>query len=186
MGKFNTPREGKQLRVPPAAKEEKPTIGAKKAAAASPAALAKNRKIILISVCSVTVALLIGIVITIWYFFGWPTNDGLILNNVMVAGINLGGMTAEEAKKTLHDATDYTYTQTDMVIVLPDTTMHLVPAKTGARLDVDAVVDEAHAYGRRGTYQERKAAKEASLVSTYHVPVLNHLNLDLQFLHLSF
>ena len=179
MGKFDTPRNNQPIRVPP---DTKPTIGEKKAAAANPAASAKNRKIILISVCSVAVVLLISIIVSIWYFFGWPANDGLILNNVMVAGINLGGMTPDEARNALHEATDYTYSKTDMVIVLPDITMHLSPDKTGAKLDVDAVVDEAHAYGRIGSYEERKAAQEASLTSTHHIPLLNYLNLDLQYI----
>lgn len=182
MGKFDAPRNEQPIRVPPESKTDKPTIGEKKAAAANPAATAKNRKIILISVCSVAVVLLIGIIVSIWYFFGWPVNDGLILNNVMVAGINLGGLTPDEARSTIHEATDYTYSKTDMVIVLPDTTMHLTPEKTGVMLDVDAVVDEAYAYGRFGSYEERKAAQEAALVSTHHIPLLNYLNLNLDYI----
>ena len=187
MGKSPTPRDEQPIRVPPAPKGSKPTIGEQKAAALgqtaeAQAALARNRKIILISVCSVAVALLISIIVCIWYFFGWPANDGLILNNVMVGGINLGGLTRDEATAVLHEATDHTYTEMDMVIELPDTTMHLSPANTGAMLDVDAVVDEAFAYGRMGSYKEREAIKEASLVSTHHIPFLNYLNLDLQYI----
>lgn len=187
MGNFSTPRDERPIRVPPASKGGKPTIGEQKAAALGQtdkkqSALAKNRKIILISVCSVAVVLLISAIVCIWYFFGWPTNDGLILNNVMVGGINLGGMSVEEAKTAVHEATDHTYTQMDMVIELPDTTMHLSPADTGATLDVDAVVEEAYAYGRRGSYKEREAMKEASLVSTHHIPFLNYLNLNLEYI----
>lgn len=187
MGNSPTPRDEQPIRVPPAPKSGKPTIGEQKAAALGQtaekqAALAKNRKIILISVCSVAVVLLISAIVCIWYFFGWPTNDGLILNNVMVGGINLGGMTRDEAAATLHEATDHTYTQMDMVIELPDTTLNLTPANTGAQLDVDAVVGEAFAYGRVGSYKEREAIKEASLVTTHHIPLLNFLNLDLEYI----
>lgn len=187
MGKFSTPRDEQPVRVPPVSRDGRQTIGAQKAAAAGhpqkgQAAPAKNRKIILISVCSVAVVLLISTIVSIWYFFGWPTDDGLILNNVMVAGINLGGMSTQQAKDVLHQATDNTYAQQDMVVELPDMTMRFAPADTGAKLDVDAVVDEAHAYGRLGTYKEREAAKEASLVSTHHIPLLNYLNLDLEYI----
>ena len=63
MGKFSTPRDEKPIRVPPATREGKPSIGAQKAAAADPSAKkpsasAKNRKIIVISVCSVAAVLL--------------------------------------------------------------------------------------------------------------------------------
>ena len=176
-------RSGEQpIRVPPASGDEKPTIGEQKAAAADPAFLAKRRKIILISICSAAVVLLSSAIVGIWYFYGWPTNDGLILNNVMVGGINLGGMTTDEAKAALHDMTDRTYTELDMVVELPDTTMHLKPADTGAKLDVDGIIKEAHAYGRLGSYQEREAVKEALLTSPRQIPFLNYLNLNLDYI----
>ena len=183
MGKFSTPQGEQPIRVPPDTKTGKPTIGAQKAAASEKSsALARNRKIILISICSVTAVLLIGIIASIWYFVGWPTDDGLILNNVMVSGINLGGMTRDQAEAALHQATDHTFTQTDMVVELPNTTLHFSPSRTGAKLDVEAVVDDAYKYGRMGNYKEREAAKEASLTTTHHIPLLNYLNLDLTYI----
>lgn len=178
MAKFSQPRDKQPIRVPPSPKDKRQTIGEQKAAAAT----GKNRKIILISVCSVAVVLLISVIFTIWYFFGWPTDNGLILNNVMVGGINLGGMTVDEAKAVIHDTTDRTFTEMDMIVELPDITMHFSPADTGAKLDVDALVEEAHAYGRRGSYKEREAAKEAALTTTHHIPFLNYLNLDLAYI----
>jgi len=178
MGKFSRNRDTQPVRVPPSSKGSKPTIGEQKAAAAT----GKNRKIILISVCSVTVVLLFSLIFSIWFFFGWPTDDGRILNNVRAGGLDLSGMTAEEAKAFLHDTTDRTFTQMDMVIELPDTTMVLKPSETGANLDVDKIVEVAHAYGRRGTYKEREAAKEASLTTVYDIPFLDYLNLDLEYI----
>lgn len=187
MGKFSQPRDAQPVRVPPAPKSGKDTIGAQKASASerapkNPSALAKNRKIILISVCSVAVVLLISAIISIWLFFGTSKDDGLILNNVMVAGINLGGMTTEQAKDALHEATDHTYTELDMVVELPDLTLTFTPEDTGAKLDVDAVVEAAYDYGRVGSRDEKEAAKAASLTSTHHIPLLNYLNLDLELI----
>ena len=175
MGKFSNSRDEKPIRVPPSGKG---TIGEKK----SSASLAKNRKIILISVCAVAVVLLISIIVSIWFFAGAGSDDGLILNNVMVAGINLGGMTPKEAKEALHNATDNTYTKQDMVVELPDITLTFSPADTGAKLDVDKVVDAAYDYGRTGSSEEREAAKQASLTTTHHIPLLNYLNLDLPYI----
>ena len=182
MGKLFNRGDKQPIRIPPASGDEKPSIGEQKAAAADPAFQAKRRKIILISICSAAVVLLSSAIVSIWYFYGWPTNDGLILNNVIAGGINLGGMTTEEAKAALHDLTDRTYTEMDMVVELPDTTMHLKPADTGAKLDVDAIVKEAHAYGRLGSYKEREAVKASLLATTYQIPFLNHLSLNLDYI----
>ena len=184
MGKFSQPRDGRPIRVPPAPKG---TIGEQKAAASAQtpqgqSAMTKNRKIILISVCSVAAVLLISIIVTIFFFFGSPSDDGLILNNVIVAGINLGGMTKDEAKAALHQASDHTYTKMDMVVELPDMTLTLSPSDTGAKLDVDAVVEAAHDYGRKGSREEREKAKQDSLTTTHHIPLLNYLNLNLDYI----
>lgn len=181
MGMFSNPHDEQPIRVPPAPKSGKTTIGAQKAAAGQ-SAQAKNRKIILISVCSVVAVSLISAIFCIWFFLGKPADDGLILNNVMVSGINLGGMTREQAKEALRKATDDTFTKTDMVVELPDITMTFSPAETGAKLDVDAVVEAAYDYGRKGSAEEREAAKQSSLTTTHHIPLLNYLNLNLDYI----
>ena len=187
MGKFSQPRGQQPIRVPPVSNEEKATIGEQKAAAVNQAAgpkaaLAKNRKIILISVCAVAAVFLISAIVGIMFFFGNPGDDGLILNNVMVSGINLGGMTKAEAEDALHEATDQTYTLLDMVVELPDTTIHFSPANTGAQLDVKEVVKAAYEYGRTGSRAEREAIREAALTTTHHIPLLNYLNLNLEYI----
>ena len=175
MGKFDKPRDNNPIRVPPTGKN---TIGQKKAAASQ----SKNRKIVLISACSVAVVLLISIIFSIWFFFGTDPNDRLILNNVMVSGINLGGMTREEAKQALHNATDHTYTKQNMVVELPDATLTFSPADTGAKLDVNAVVKAAYEYGRTGSKAEQEAIRQAALTSTHHIPLLNYLDLNLDYI----
>ena len=182
MGKFSQPRDEQPIKVPPASKEGATTIGAQKAAAASQPAQAKNRKIILISLCSVAAAVLISAIVGLWFLFGNPGDDGLILNNVMVSGINLGGMTRDQAADALHQATDHTYTAMDMMVELPDMTMVFSPADTGAKLDVEAVVEAAYDYGRTGSRAEREAIREAALTTTHHIPLLNYLNLNLEYI----
>lgn len=154
-----------------------PANTAKKTSARK-ASRAKTRKVLLISLSSVAVVLLIAVIISVWYFFGWPSDDGLILNNVTVAGINLGGMTREQAEEALRRATDQTYTHQDMVVELPDTNMSFSPAETGAQLDVDAVIQAAYDYGRKGTYEEREQAKESSLSQVHHIALLPYLTLN--------
>lgn len=142
----------------------------------------KNRKIILISLCSVAIVLLLGVIASLVYIFAIDPNDGRILNNVSVAGINIGNMTKSEAKAAIHAATDGTFTQKDMVIHFPDIDMHLSPADTGAALNVDALVDDAFDYGRVGTEEERQQALNASMESEHPIALLPYLTLNKDYI----
>ena len=143
---------------------------------------AKNRKIVLISLCSVAAVLLIGIIASLVYLFALDPNDGKILNNVSVAGINIGNMSKSEAKAAIRAATDGTYTQKDMVIHFPDADLHLTPGNTGAQLDVDTLVNDAFDYGRVGTEEEREQALAASLNSEHPIALLPYLTLNLDYI----
>ena len=143
---------------------------------------ARNRKIILISLCSVAAVLLMSIIGALVYLFAIDPNDGKILNNVSVAGINIGNMSKSEARAAIRAATDGTYTQQDMVIHFPNIHLHLSPADTGAQLDVNRLVDDAFDYGRTGTEEERQQALDASMNSEHPIALLPYLNLNLEFI----
>lgn len=144
----------------------------------------KKRKIILICVCAGVLTLLIGLIIGIIIFAGRDSDDELILDNVYAGGVNLGGMTTEEAKGALHLATDRTYSKKDMVIYLSDD-MHftLSPDDTGAALNVDAVVQAAYDHGRGGSDAEYQQAKKKAATTSYTIPLLPYLTLDLEYIH---
>lgn len=182
-GKFSQPRGGAQApelqrQVPSHKSPYAPASTAAKVSKSRSASRAKTRKVLLISLSSVAVVLLIAVIIGVWYFLGWPADDGLILNNVAAAGINLGGMTKEQAEEALRRATDQTYTHQDMVVELPDTNMSFSPTETGAQLDVEAVIQAAYDYGRKGTYEEREHAKESALSQVHHIALLPYLTLN--------
>lgn len=142
----------------------------------------KHRKVMLISLCSVAAVLLIGVIAAVWFLFGRDPNNHLILNNVYVAGVNLGGMTKDEAKAALHKATDLTYSQNDMILELPDVILSLSPADTKVSLDVEAAVEAAYEYGRTGTREEKAEALQNSLVMDHPIALLPFLNLDLDYI----
>jgi len=121
---------------------------------------------------------LIGVIAGVLILTAPVEDDGLILKNVFAAGVNLGGMTPEQAKNALHAATDNTYTEIPLVIHVEDTEIQLTPKKTCAKLDVDAVVDAAYNYGRTGSRAERQRARNHALISSYHVPIITHLGLN--------
>ena len=129
--------------------------------------VSKNKRIIAISLCSVALVVLIGIIAGVAIFLNSSKDDGLILNNVTVAGVNIGGMTPEAAAAALRRATDMTYSVEDMVIRMPDKTITLSPADTGAKLDIDAVAEAAYDYGRTGTSRSvRRPGRNLSTATT--------------------
>lgn len=142
----------------------------------------KKKKIIMISLCCAAVLLLVGIIVGVTKLLKGGSDDGRILNNVIVAGVDVGGMTPEQAKEALHRATDLTYSTEDMVITLPDDVIRLSPDKTGAKLDVDAAVEAAYNYGRTGSNAENQEALSQSAVSTHVIAVLPYLDLDLGYI----
>ena len=132
---------------------------AKASPATKPPKKKKNiGKIILLVLLSLILVAMLGVVGYLSYF-GLNTDDQLILNNITVHGVNLGGMTQEEANAAIRQMTDSTYAQQDMVLNVNGTEIHFTPGDTGAMLDVDGIVATAYNYGRTGKRAERDAIK---------------------------
>ena len=134
---------------------------------------------IIILVCTLVVIALIFAIAGLVILFTPKAPDDRIIDNVYAAGVNLGGMTQEEAKNALHLATDNTFSVQDMVITLPDATLKISPEDSGAMLDVDAVVEEAYEYGRTGTEDEQEAIRQSAANTERTVALLPYLNLRL-------
>ena len=143
---------------------------------------ANNRKILWISIACVSILLIVAIAICAVMLLTTEKDDGRILNNVTVAGVNVGGMTPEEAAAAIHRATDMSFTVENMVIYLPDTIIELSPADTKAKLDVNAAVEAAYNYGRTGTAEENKQAQADSLVTNHTIALLPYLTLDTNYI----
>ena len=107
-----------------------------------------------------------------------------IARNVMVAGVNVGGMSKEEAIRAVKSATAYTYTQQDMVVTIAGTQILLSPQDTGAKLDVEAAIEAAYAYGRTGTQEQQEQDLANSLKGNHTIGLLPYLQLDKDFIRL--
>lgn len=144
--------------------------------------MTKKEKITLITLGAVTAALLIAAIIMVSTMFTAPADDGRILKGVVAAGVNIGGMTPEEATAALQEATANTYSKLDMVVTVLDTKINLSPADTGASLDIQAVVQDAYNYGRTGSRAEQTQAKNNALTNSVIIPIVSHLNLDTEYI----
>ena len=144
--------------------------------------IGRNRKPVLICSCIVLLAVLIGTIAVFWLGTASDPYEGRILNNVIIGNVNVGGMTRSEAEKAVKAATDDTYTQTDMVIQLPDTTIRLSPADTGAKLDVKSAVKAAYSYGRTGSAAQQEADYQNSFTGNHTVGLLPYLGLNTDYI----
>lgn len=137
-----------------------------------------HKKIRSTALAVVALVLLIAIAGSTWWFFDYTKDDGLIYPNVYAYGLNLGGMTPEEASAAIHDLTDATYTARNLTVELPDSTLVLSPTSTQAALDVDKLVQQAFDYGREGNRWENTQARAAAALTSYELDTLGCLTLD--------
>lgn len=136
-----------------------------------------HRKIVVIAICIAVVAILVGIVAGVIYFSN-AEDSGLILDNVTVAGVNVGGMSKADAISAVRLATYETYTQKNMVIRVLNSQVELTPAQSGADLDVAAAVDAAYGYGRTGSSSQKQQEQLTAMTSGYAVDIIPYLSLD--------
>lgn len=114
-------------------------------------AIAKQRKtrrvavIAAAAVCGAAAIALLGG--AVWGHFLKTSNS--IFPNVHVAGVNVGGMTAAEAKSAVEQSVAEKYSS-PMEIRLPDTTLILEPEQVNASLNAESAMDKAMAHGRGG------------------------------------
>lgn len=86
-----------------------------------------------------------------------------IYQGVTVAGVDIGGLTPEEARAILEERFA-AYATTPLTLNAGEQTFQLTPADAGARLDSAATVDEALAWGREGSFWDRSRAWARALV----------------------
>lgn len=115
------------------------------------------------------------------YLYNFSKDDGLIFDNVYAFDINLGGMTTEEAKDAVHQATDAVYPQS-LTVELQDRSLVLKPEDTKAKLDVDGLVEAAYNHGREGNMFQRAKARAQAKLTDYHMETLDYLQLDTAFI----
>ena len=116
------------------------------------AAAARKKKrvspalIVLIAALVIAIAVFAGIGIYAMRY----VNYDKILPNVYVAGIDVGGMTKEEAKAAIESGLSATEQQS-INVNLPDQTLTFTPAQDTVLIDVDQAVDAAYRYGRNSS-----------------------------------
>ena len=129
-----------------------------------------------LGIVALVLAAVIGL--SVWWFLDYTKDDGLIYPNVTVYGVDLGGMTPEDAAATLRHMTCDTYPTQTLTVKLPDRVLTLPPAQTGVSVDVDALVQMCYDYGRGGNRWQNTQAKAQAALETYEPDVSRVVTVD--------
>lgn len=141
---------------------------------------ARNKRIMILTISlSLFLILVAGAVTGIFLLVQNQEVDDKILDNVIVGGVNIGGMTKEDAMNAIALSVEPALTGQSMVVRLENDTLELSPQLTGIMLDVEELVDAAFAYGRTGTKLEQSIAKVQAQSKTYTIALLPYLRLNL-------
>ncbi|MBQ2927109.1 MAG: VanW family protein [Oscillospiraceae bacterium] len=143
----------------------------------------KNRKVVMAGACAGALLLILGFLgIFLLGSTSADPNGDRILENVLIADIDVGGMTRNEAISTLKQATGGTYSGLDMIVDLSGVSLRLSPKDTKASLDVKAAVNAAYDYGRTGTKSEQEQAQADAAFKQHIIGVLPYLDLDTDYI----
>ncbi len=139
----------------------------------------QNTRLTIFIICAVcSIALIVGLSFGISALFQEPYDDGRILPNVTAGGVNIGGMTPQEATNALQVSVADPISRKELTVELPGASLTLAPADTKATLDVAALVEAAYRYGRTGSAQENKQTRAKAETTPYILPLLPYLELD--------
>ena len=137
----------------------------------------KKTRSVLIVINILLLLILVGI--GAFVFLAHGPSFGKILDNVSVAGIQLGGLTAEEATALLKKEVPRIYSRPMSVSVAPHT-ITITPEEAQPTLDIDGVVQAAYSYGRTGNLAQRRAEQDTAATAGYELDILPYLHLNNQ------
>ncbi|MBR4863466.1 MAG: VanW family protein [Oscillospiraceae bacterium] len=153
-------------------KKSKPTTAQKKQNKRS----VSTGAVVTISVCSVLLLLVLIVAGGCLYLYGFDFN-GTILENVSIAGVDVGGMTRQEAVNAVNNVA-HEYGSNTMTVKVFDTQVDISPAVSGAELNVKAAVWDAYRYGRSGFAAKQEADKQVAAADGIVVDITPYLSLN--------
>ena len=116
----------------------------------------RHQVVINICLLCLCVVLLAGIAAVIFYQGSGDPLGNTIMENVIVAGVDVGGMTREEAANAVNAAIGTNYTEGVMNVRLGNNVLILAPSQTRPVIQPEGAIEEAYAYGRTGSSSQRQ------------------------------
>ena len=103
------------------------------------------------------------------------SHQGRIYQGVHVAGLDLGGLPAADARSKL-EAYFADYAATPLSVTAGDQTFQITPAEAGARLDSAATIEAASEWGREGSLWDQSRAWARALIHGVSVAPVIHFD----------
>ena len=103
--------------------------------------------------------------------------DGIILQNVTVAGVDVGGMTQADAIDAVRTATANTYSRVPMVVQVLEQQAE-IPVSYVGQLDVRAAVKAAYKFGQSGSQSKQEQEQALLANGPYAIDISPYLPLD--------
>lgn len=134
-----------------------------------------NRTAAIVIICIALVAVAVGVAAGSIYFMNAEL-DGIILENVSIAGVDVGGMTQAAAIEAVR-AVSGSYGTTPMVVNVLDA-QEEIPANYVGSLDIRSAVKEAYKFGNSGSQTKRQQEQQIAMSTGYTVDLTPFLELD--------
>ena len=135
-----------------------------------------QRKIGIIAIC-IAIAAIVTALLAGYVYLSNADLDGIILHNITVAGVDVGGMSQRDAIDAVSAATANTYGVKEMVVTVLDSKVNL-PASCCRSLNVRAAVKAAYKFGHSGTESKRQEQQQIAATTGYSVDITPYLQLD--------
>ena len=140
-----------------------------------------SKKILLIAGISVAAAaLLVFLGMFIWGVS--LKNSDRVFPNVCVSGVNIGGMGADEAAQAIETNLATTHATRTLTVQLPDRKLVFDPEMANSPMDVEAMVEEAMAYGKQGSALQVLRTYIACKKSAYLLDMEDFVQVDTQYI----
>lgn len=126
---------------------------------------------------SLALVAIITAVVAGYYYFSDANLDGIILENVTVAGVDVGGMSQRDAISAVKAATFDTFGVKVMTVTVLDEQVE-IPAECCKDLDVREAVRAAYRFGNIGSKSKRQAQQDKARTDGYNVDIIPYLTID--------
>ena len=147
---------------------------------AKPVKAKKRGNGLVIAICILIPILLLGAAAC--YFLmpemGTFRDNGLILENVTIAGVNVGGLSKEDAIAKVNQAMAEALMKEAITVTVMDQEIVLTPEVTEIKLDVNAAVEAAYAFGRTGSSVQKKEEKLLATTSGLTTDITSYLSIN--------
>lgn len=142
----------------------------------------RHHRIVNIMLLLICLALAAGIAAVILTQSNTDPLGGKIMENVFVAGVDVGGMSKEQALAAVNAAIGNRYAEEDMVVELGSSQLTLSSSQARPALDVQAAVNAAFSLGRTGSIAQRQQEYRKAQTTPIIISGEQYLSVDTSYI----